>query len=170
MCDGRRGFLAAAVLPWDAGAMEVGFSSARLLCFKRWLSRQKLPTLVARTCHHSRRRLRVTITPPPPPQALAGCRKWGFTQRFSMHIGRIEFGSPNLSDQGSILRLPGEGRQPWRQWWQVETPGERVRRVHCGVRGSPPGLRAGGGSPEPTAPPPASLLCWSAGNSSLMVG
>lgn len=170
MCDGRRGFLAA-VPPWDAGAMEVGFSSARLMCFKRWLSRQKLPPLVARTCHHSRQRLRVTIKPPTPapPQALAGCRKWGFTQLF-MHIGRIEFRGPKLSDQGSLLvQVPGEDRKPWRQWWQVETRGERVWRVHRGVSRQPGPELTAGGATEPAASPLGSLLCWSAGNSSLMV-
>ena len=69
-----------------------------------------------------------------------------------MHIGWIEFRGPNLSDQGSILeQLPGEGKQPWGQWWQVETQGERVWRVHRGGSRQPgPELTAGGGT-EPTA-------------------
>lgn len=168
-CDGRRGDLAP-VLPWDGGTGGRKLSSPLLaFCvlrggFQDTSSRLRLPAPAiasATGCW-------VTITP----QALPGRWKWGFTQRLLMHTDCTGCWGPNLSDQGSILeKALGEGRQPRGQWWQVKTWGECVRRVRCGVSwqtlAQSSRLEA---PPEPTTPPLAALLCWSAGNSSPMVG
>lgn len=72
-CTGRRGRgamgggeISPLFSPGMYGWKEVEFSASRLLCFKGWLSRHKLPPAVARTCHCFRHGLLGDHHPPGP--------------------------------------------------------------------------------------------------------